>query len=187
MSKHIRALSASVAGDLPIQAIAEIGQETITRSKKAIGHICNHNELPDWMKGDPYITQGYRRPTNSFRDCCRSLGYMHNESFNVWSHLLPAIFLVLVVLLVWLDFWVFRGNLKITIRDKAIFQFYIICTICCLLLSALYHCINSHSEKLSRRFLKYVSTFVEHLKSYSLLYFSLGLVLGAKNYLVSQH
>ena len=112
---------------------------------------------------------------------------MHNESFNVWSHLLPAIFLVLVVLLVWLDFWVFRGNLKITIRDKAIFQFYIICTICCLLLSALYHCINSHSEKLSRRFLKYVSTFVEHLKSYSLLYFSLGLVLGAKNYLVSQH
>lgn len=129
----------------------EVCQEVVASSTNAFRRICPYDELPDWMKIDLYIRRGYRLPTNSFFDCLLSLCYPHNEFVNMWSHLLPAIFLVL---LLGLDLWVFGEDLKVPIMDKYVFQFYICCTVCCLLLSAFYHCINSHSEQISRRFLK---------------------------------
>lgn len=166
MSKHVRALSATIADDLQVHTIAEVGQEVVASSTNAFRRICPFDELPDWMKIDFYIRRGYRRPTNSFFDCCLSLFQRHNEFVNMWSHLLPAIFLVLVL---GLDLWVFGEDLKISTMDKYVFQFYIGCTVCCLLLSAFYHCINSHSEQISRRFLKCVSAPFELSMSQSLL------------------
>ena len=104
------------------------------------------------MKIDPYIKRGYRRQSNSFRDCFWSLFYLHNEFVNTWSHLLPA-FCYLAFLL-GLDFWTFHSNIKVSAADKAIFQLYIVCTVGCLLLSAIYHGSNAHSEHISRQCLK---------------------------------
>lgn len=38
------------------------------------------NEIPAWMHDNVYITDGYRRQTNSYRECIQSLWYLHNES-----------------------------------------------------------------------------------------------------------
>lgn len=38
------------------------------------------NEIPTWMHDNVYITGGYRRQTNSYLECVKSLGYLHNES-----------------------------------------------------------------------------------------------------------
>lgn len=105
------------------------------------------------MKSDPYIKRGYRRQLNSFRDCFWSLFYLHNELVNTWSHLLPALFYF--VILLGLDFWTFHSSIQVSTADSAIFQTYILCTVGCLLLSAIYHGTNCYSEEISRYFLKF--------------------------------
>ena len=47
-----------------------------------------------------------------------------------------------------------------------VFQLCIVCNVGCLLLSALYHCTNAHSEEVSRYFLKLdYCTYFQHLGS----------------------
>ena len=104
------------------------------------------------MKVDPHIRLGYRRQLGSFSDCFWSLFYLHNESVNIWSHLLPAI--GYLVALLKLDVETIHSGITIQAMDKAVFQLYFVCTVGCLLLSAIYHCTNSHSEQISRYFLK---------------------------------
>jgi adiponectin receptor len=56
-------------------------QETYTLlNKKTEKLILNWTEIPTWMKDNVFITGGYRRQSNSYRECIKSLGYLHNES-----------------------------------------------------------------------------------------------------------
>lgn len=41
------------------------------------------HEIPTWMQDNVYITAGYRPQSNSYWECIKSLGYLHNESGNV--------------------------------------------------------------------------------------------------------
>jgi adiponectin receptor len=50
-------------------------------------HLFSHDALPAWLKDNEYITGCYRVEL-SVRQCLHSLWYLHNESVNVWSHLL---------------------------------------------------------------------------------------------------
>ena len=154
MTKHGRTLSETITDNIQASAhaIADAGQEAITRSSNAVQHILHYDQLEKWMKTDPHIKLGYRRQLGSFCDCFWSLFYLHNESVNIWSHLVPAIFYL--GLLLKLDFETIHSGIKIRFMDKTVFQLYIVCTVGCLLLSAIYHCTNSHSEHISRCFLK---------------------------------
>ena len=154
MTKHVRTLSESITNNIQVSAhaVAEAGQEAVTRSSNAIQHILHYDQLPKWMKNDSHIKLGYRRQLGSFRECFWSLFYLHNESVNIWSHLLPAI--CYMVLLLKLDVETIHSDIKIRAIDKAVFQLYVVCTVGCLLLSAIYHSTNSHSEHISRCFLK---------------------------------
>lgn len=104
------------------------------------------------MKIDPYIQNGYRPVLYSFKQCFWSLFYPHNELVNTWSHLLPA--LGYLALLLGLDFWSLHSGIKVSTADNAFFQVYIAATASCLFLSAVYHGTNTHSENVSRNFLK---------------------------------
>lgn len=154
MAKHVRSLSATISNNIQASAhvIAEAGQEAVTRSSNAIQRILHYDQLPEWMQVDPYIRLGYRRQLNSFPDCFWSLFYLHNEFVNIWSHLLPAI--VYLVFFLTLDFQTIHSGINVPTADIVIFQLYVLCTVGCLLLSAIYHCTNSHSEHISRYFLK---------------------------------
>ena len=154
MAKHARSLSESITDKVQVSAhaIAEASQEAVARSSNAIQHILHYDQLPKWMKTDSNIKRGYRPQLSSFRDCFWSLFYFHNESINIWSHLLPAIFYL--GLLLKLDLDTIHSGIKFRALDKAVFQLYVVCTLGCLLLSAIYHGTNSHSEYISRCFLK---------------------------------
>ena len=56
MSKHIRRLSTTITSNIQASAhtIAEAGQEAVTN---AVQHILHYDQLPDWMKADPYISK----------------------------------------------------------------------------------------------------------------------------------
>jgi adiponectin receptor len=48
-------------------------------------------DAPEYMLDNKYILTGYRINFNSFRLLIRSLCMCHNESVNIWSHLLGCI------------------------------------------------------------------------------------------------
>ena len=157
MAKHVRRLSTAVNDKVraSVHAAAEAGQEVITTSAHAVQRVLHYDQLPNWMRNDPYIRRGYRAESNSYCDSFWSIFHPHNEFVNIWSHLVPA--LCHLVLLLCLDFWISYSDIKVSRADSYIFQLYIACTTGCDILSAIYHGINSHSEHISRHFLKCVS------------------------------
>ena len=144
-------------------------------------HVLHWDELPTWMKVDPYIKRGYRKQMNSFSGCFWSLFYPHNEFVNIWSHLLPS--LTLLGLLLGADSWVLYRGIEAPLMDNLVIQVYMMGTAGCLFFSvdtclsskyilrsvpcdlfwmrhmlretqAFYHGINAHSQEVSIRFLK---------------------------------
>lgn len=49
------------------------------------------DDLPSWQQDNHYIHSGYRPASSSFQKSFSSLGYLHNESVNIYSHLLAAV------------------------------------------------------------------------------------------------
>lgn len=54
------------------------------------------------MKDNEHITHGYRIGFNSPGKIFKSLFMLHNESVNVWTHLLPALILLSFILYLFL-------------------------------------------------------------------------------------
>lgn len=51
-------------------------------------HIGFDHEAPEFMVYNKHITRGYRINFNSYRKIFKSLFMIHNETINVWTHLL---------------------------------------------------------------------------------------------------
>ncbi|KAI4704638.1 hypothetical protein J4E81_001708 [Alternaria sp. BMP 2799] len=58
--------------------------------------LVNYGQLPEWRQENQYIVSKYRSARNSYRQSIKSLTYLHNETGNIYTHLL---FLVIVLLL----------------------------------------------------------------------------------------
>ena len=56
-----------------------------------------YNDLPDYYKDNEYIKKGYLLYCDSIIKALKSLFCLHNESINVWSHLLGAILFICLV------------------------------------------------------------------------------------------
>lgn len=55
----------------------------------APGTLCKLKDLPEHLQFNKDILTGYRRPMGA-KDCVRSWKYLHNESFNCYSHSEPV-------------------------------------------------------------------------------------------------
>ena len=55
--------------------------------------LLSYSELPEWRKAqsNKFIHGGYRQEPSSYKDCLRSILWLHNETFNIHSHLWPAV------------------------------------------------------------------------------------------------
>lgn len=66
--------------------------------KKHRESVVDIHEAPEWLRDNEFIKRGYRIHFTSFTKITKSLFMYHNESVNVWSHLLGAMFVVILVL-----------------------------------------------------------------------------------------
>lgn len=147
-------LAAEVREDIA-DAAHHMGNVT-SQAVNSVLRTLHFDQLPSWMQNDPYIQRGYRKPTGAIKDCLHSLWYPHNELVNTWSHLLPAMFFI--ALLVGVDYLELKelehSGKEIRWADLAMMQFYFVCTALCLLFSATFHGMNCHSDDMARRTLK---------------------------------
>lgn len=104
-----------------------------------------YDELPTWYKDNSNITHGYRRINASWRASLRSLTYLHNESVNIYSHLIPG--LAFIVLQIALGVWVSKKYPEAVFGDYFALAVFMLSATVCLMFSASYHTLMCHSEK----------------------------------------
>lgn len=68
--------------------------KVITESQILIGR---YEEAPDYLKDNEYIKTGYLLNINSVSKVFRSLFKCHNETMNVWSHLLGTLIAIVFI------------------------------------------------------------------------------------------
>jgi adiponectin receptor len=105
------------------------------------------DELPSWQQDNHYILSGYRPQTNSYTGSAKSLGYIHNETVNIYSHLIGAIAALVGGLT---SFYLLQPRYQTaTKEDVLVFGCYFGGAVACLGMSATYHTIQNHSPEVS--------------------------------------
>lgn len=126
--------------------MADAAQKTESVIAKAL--LATWEELPFWQKDNEYIITGYVRETNNYIKTFQSLFYLHNESVNIYTHLIPGLVFLGIVFLS-LDNLVVPIHNTTRMTDYMMFNLFFAGVFSCLLMSSTFHCLKSHSERIA--------------------------------------
>ena len=104
--------------------------------------LLEYDELPPWRQDNHFILTHYRPISNSFFTSFQSIFQLHNESFNIHSHLSGAWIFFFIAL----SLYAFERH-SVTSADTIAFSFFFFGAVICLGISATYHTISNHSPK----------------------------------------
>ncbi|KAJ6011180.1 hypothetical protein N7451_002592 [Penicillium sp. IBT 35674x] len=131
--------------DSPATALANPILEVPPRMVQKLLHW---DELPHWQRDNHHIHTGYRPASSSFWASFQSLGYFHNETINIYSHLLPSI---LAVPAAYQLYHALEPRYQTAAdSDIAAFCCFFAGAAFCLGMSATYHTISNHSPTVAR-------------------------------------
>lgn len=105
------------------------------------------DKVPDWYGENPYIWTGYRPVFAAAMPCFRSWLYVHNQTGNIYTHLVPGIAAATAnaVLALYLSAK-YPGS---TMADRLVFHVYLTACAVCFGVSAAYHTLLCHSRELA--------------------------------------
>lgn len=105
------------------------------------------DEMPEWFRreSNQWILYGYRPISGSAVTSFYSWLYIHNESVNIYSHLVPAgVFLFGEC---YIQQYLTSRYSGVTSADLAIFSIFMLTATTCLFSSAVYHTLSNHSSR----------------------------------------
>lgn len=106
------------------------------------------DDLPAWRRDNSYILTGYRQSRSSYAHSLGSLFYLHNESVNIWTHLLGAIVFIGTAGYV---YHVVQPRYETaTVADVFVFACFFGGAVLCLGMSATFHTLSNHSEMVAK-------------------------------------
>ena len=164
--------AAPVAADaIANRQVAVAFGENVARAGKVL--LLSIDKIPDWYGENPYIRSGYRPVFASVAPCFRSWTYLHNQSANIYTHLVPGAIALLAnaALLHYFATWYPDA----TVADRLVFHVYLTACSLCFGVSAAYHTLLCHSREFADLWVRldYVSISILILGS-----FVPGLYLG---------
>jgi len=110
------------------------------------------DDLPECLQDNPYIRSGYRKINYSTASCLHSCTTLHNETLNIYTHLIPAI--LLAVYLISVQMKITQHFPEATILDRIVLGSNMLAAIVTFGLSASYHTLMSHSPDVSSLWLR---------------------------------
>ncbi|PHH74040.1 hypothetical protein CDD80_3402 [Ophiocordyceps camponoti-rufipedis] len=147
-------MSSPASGPIPRQRRRRSSQSTAHDALSSVKHTAKQSllllwdELPAWRRDNAYIVSGYRHSNPSLTHVLCSLTTLHNESVNIWSHLVGALLALATGL--YLYCVVHPRYRYATPRDVFVFGCFFAGAAVCLGMSATYHTILHHSEPVAR-------------------------------------
>lgn len=116
-----------------------------TKAQKALTVLWQ--DLPPWQRDNQHIHSGYRPASNSYHRSLASLAYLHNESVNIYTHLVGAL---LALAAGGYIYGVLRSRYaEATREDVRVFACFFGGAVACLGMSATYHTISNHSQRVA--------------------------------------
>ena len=106
------------------------------------------DKISSWQQDNEYILSGYRPASGSFEGCFGSLGYVHNETINIYSHVIGAFIFLTVPIYTYRALYL-RYPLA-TPADIFVFSTFFYGVSICFILSATYHITSNHSPQVQR-------------------------------------
>ncbi|KAJ3571935.1 hypothetical protein NPX13_g5210 [Xylaria arbuscula] len=106
-------------------------------------------EISPWQLDNKYIISGYRPERSDYLEIFTSLTFLHNETCNVYTHLIGAIILPLVAT-IFMRYMAEPHFFNVSSMDYTTFGLYFWCAEICLVLSALYHLMQAHSQPIEQ-------------------------------------
>jgi len=105
------------------------------------------HEIAPWQQDNQYITSGYRPQSNSYAKSWKSLLYIHNETVNIYTHLVGA------AIFFFTSYFLYN---KLEPRyetaskeDVYVFSCFFAGAVACLGMSGTYHTIQNHSHEVA--------------------------------------
>ncbi|KAI1212955.1 HlyIII-domain-containing protein [Annulohypoxylon truncatum] len=111
-----------------------------------LGLLTWKDTLP-WQRDNDFILTSYRHASYSYLKSLASLFAIHNESANIWSHLLGAIFFA-QVLYRYFEMGVNSGETKT--QDIIALSVYNFSVTACFILSTIFHTFSDHSQEMHK-------------------------------------
>lgn len=107
--------------------------------------LLSFDEMPEWFQHDnnQWILHSYRPISGSVRASFRSWWYLHNETVNIYTHLIPAIVFLLGEWFI-LQYLASKYS-RVTSADFLAFSSFILTATICYGFSAVYHTLMNHS------------------------------------------
>ena len=68
--------------------------EQVEKKEEKVVQVGMWEEAPEFSRDNEFIRKGYRIHFNTFKSIIKSLFICHNESMNVWSHLIGVILFI---------------------------------------------------------------------------------------------
>ncbi|KAK7924764.1 hypothetical protein PG985_006818 [Apiospora marii] len=138
-----RAASVSLASSAK-NAEVQVGQ--------ALRRLLHWDDLPAWRRDNQFLLRGYRADSGSYGASLQSLFYVHNESVNIWTHLLGCgAFAVVGGLALHRGFeFVAPRYASASPRDLLVFGCFFAGAVACLGMSATFHTLMNHSPDVAK-------------------------------------
>ncbi|EPX74697.1 hemolysin-III family protein [Schizosaccharomyces octosporus yFS286] len=126
--------------------VGEIFEDTKEKLQSAIrageSRLLKVEEVPLEWKNNPFIVRGYRFYPSK-RRCIRSMLALHNETFNIWTHLIAF----LGFLMVTSYFYPLSTSwISSSVSNRIVRVFFLVCAMKCLACSVTWHTFSSLSK-----------------------------------------
>lgn len=106
------------------------------------------NDVPKWLQDNHYVQSAYRPASDSYQKSAASLGYLHNQTVNIYTHLVGAALAGITAIVLYA---VVRPRYPMTTADDVlVFSCFFLGATACLGMSATYHTLSNHSESVAK-------------------------------------
>lgn len=110
-------------------------------------------EAPEWQQDNEYILTGYRPGNTNYSKCFRSLSNSHDETCNIYTHLIGALILPLVAINTFQALSKPRFS-HVSGMDYVTLGIFFFSAECCLVFSTAFHLMGCHSRTVERFWLR---------------------------------
>jgi adiponectin receptor len=137
--------------DSSLHAGADLAKQSLDQLTQAIKHgakrLLTLDELPSDWRSNPHILQGYRFYENKMQ-CVYSIGCIHNETGNIWTHFLGFFFVLAIGI-----YWYPRSQSYeiATVTDKCVFAVFLFAALGCLACSTIWHTFSNFANLCARK------------------------------------
>ena len=121
----------------------------LTTQSKAKARTVTCKEISEWQWDNKYILSGYRPEKADYWDIFVSLTFVHNETCNIYTHLIGALLLPLVAT-VTMQYLGEPQFLNVLSMDYTVFSIFFWCAEVCLVLSTFFHLMQAHSHRVEQ-------------------------------------